>query len=170
MLTIEFAQVGIDLLLYTTVWAAGVITLYDFINGLDQLTLIDDWMSAIEQRTFQPVLPQAPQPVANIPPSTRRHNTTTPIANPVLITPAPSTSLLLPRSLKKRAAERRPQSKVGNRQANTLNSLSYSELAKLAKRHGVQIYRPGVNRRKTKPELLADLKPLVAGTSKVATG
>lgn len=46
-----------------------------------------------------------------------------------------------------------------------LNSLTRFKLAKLAKTHAIQVYRPGKTRRKTKRDLLIELKPLVTGGS-----
>lgn len=176
MLTIELAQSGIDFLFYTTVFAASLITAYDFVNGLDQLTVVDEWMTALEQRTFQPVLGQVPQPSGNISASRRHQSTMAPVINRVLTTPAHCTPLAIPHCVKTRAGERRhnqvqaianpvivtpaPKDHSGDRQDTALDSLTREQLAKIAQSYGLPHYRPG-NRRKTKLELLSDLKPLL---------
>ncbi len=107
MLTIEFAQDGIDFLFYTTVFAASLITLYDFVNGLDQLSVVDEWVTALEQRTFPPVLGQVPHPIGKISPSRQHQKTMAPIITPVLITPAHCSPLAIPHCIKTRAVKRR---------------------------------------------------------------
>ena len=176
MLTIEFAQSGINFLFYTTVFAASLVTLYDFVNGLDQLTVVDEWMSALEQRTFQPVLGQVPQPSGSISTSRQHQKTMAPMISPVLITPAPCTSLAISHCVKTSTYQRKhnqvqaianpvlvtpaPKEHSGDRQDLALDSLTREQLAKIAQSYGLPHYRPG-NRRKTKLELLKDLKPLL---------
>lgn len=44
--------------------------------------------------------------------------------------------------------------------APNFNSMTRETLADMAKKHGIQHYRPGVNRRKSKQELIKDLQQL----------